>query len=426
MTAAFAALLYRYTGQEDLLIAVGQSPRTAVHRADLAGEPATLELLRRTQASSQETLPYRDVPFDAVVRELRPERIPGCPPLVQVALAIGPAATSVPDPAPAPSPGPTFDLSVEVEERADGLSGRFVYDRGLFEPATIRQLARHWQLLLEGMVAQPERPVSQLELLAEPERRQLLEQWSAGGAVPDGPAVEELIETQARTRPDAVAVVCEGVLLTYRELLGQASQLAQYLRGRGVGPGVAVGVCLDRSAEQVVALLAILRAGGVYVPLDPATPAERIRYVVQDTGMPLLLTQAWHLERVGGNGTQGGVPGCRRGRHGPVRRAAGRGTRRHRTRRRANRRATSSTPRARPGSPRGSWSSRRRCRPHCRAMIEVYGLVRRTGSCSSASTASTPRWSRSCPRWPPGSVPVMRGDELWSPRATRARSDASS
>lgn len=93
LTAAFAALLYRYTGQEDLLIAVGQSPRTVVHRADLA-EPATLELLRRTRASSQETLPYRDVSFDAVVQELRPERIPGCPPLVQVALAIGPAATS--------------------------------------------------------------------------------------------------------------------------------------------------------------------------------------------------------------------------------------------------------------------------------------------------------------------------------------------
>ncbi len=415
LTAAFAALLYRYTGQEDLLIAVGQSPRTVVHRADLAGEPTTLELLRRTRASSQETLPHRDVPFDAVVRELRPERIPGCPPLVQVALAIVPAATSAPDPAPAPSPGPTFDLSVEVEERADGLSGRFVYDRGLFEPATIRQLARHWPLLLEGMVAQPERPVGQLELLAEPERRQLLEQWSAGGAVPDGPTVEELIETRARTRPDAVAVVCEGVLLTYQELLGQASQLAQYLRGCGIGPGVAVGVCLDRSAEQVVALLAILRVGGVYVPLDPATPAERIRYVVQDTGMPLLLTQAWQLERVGGNGTQVVCldadqatmvqAGEQQAAHQEVAHQA------------AGQQAayiiyTSGST----GQPKGVVVEQAALSAHCRAMIEVYGLGPQDRVLQFSQYSFDASLEQILPALAAGARLVMRGDELWSPR----------
>ncbi|HEY1673620.1 MAG TPA: amino acid adenylation domain-containing protein [Streptosporangiaceae bacterium] len=411
LTAAFAALLSRYTGQEDLLIAVGQFPRTVVHRADLAGEPTTLELLRRTRASTQETLPHRDVPFDAVVRELRPERIPGCPPLVQVALAIGPAATSAPDPAPAPSPGPTFDLSVEVEERTDGLSGRFVYDRGLFEPATIRQLAGHWQLLLEGMVAQPERPVSQLELLAEPERRQLLEQWSAGGAVPDGPAVEELIEAQARTRPDAVAMVCEGVLLTYRELLGQASQLAQYLRGRGVGPGVAVGVCLDRSAEQVVALLAILRAGGVYVPLDPATPAERIRYVVQDTGMPLLLTQAWHLERVGGNGTQ--VVCLDADEAAMVQ--AGEQQQPEQVSRDGQAAyiiyTSGST-----GQPKGVVVERAALSAHCRAMIEVYGLGWPDRVLQFSQYSFDASLEQILPTLAAGARLVMRGDELWSPR----------
>ncbi len=425
LTAALAILLYRYTGQDDLLIAVGQFPSTVVHRADLAGEPTTRELLRRTQASRQETLPHRDVPFDAVVQELRPERIPGCPPLVQVALTIAPAGTPAPPPAPVLSPAPTFDLSIEVEERADGLSGRFVYDRGLFEPGTVRQLAQHWQLLLEGMVAQPERPVGQLELLAEPERQQLLEQWSAGGAVPDGPAVEELIEAQARTRPDAVAVVCEGVLLTYRELLGQASQLAQYLRGRGVGPGVAVGVCLDRSAEQVVALLAILRAGGVYVPLDPATPAERIRYVVQDTGMPLLLTQAWHLERVGGTGTQvvcldadeaamvqAGDQQAAQQEAGPQEAGQQQPEQVSRDGQPAYIIYTSGST----GQPKGVVVDQAALSAHCRAMIEVYGLDPQDRVLQFSQYSFDASLEQILPALAAGARLVMRGDELWSPR----------
>jgi amino acid adenylation domain-containing protein len=335
LTAAYATLMSRYTGQEDLLIGsvserepgpqdrpmVGCFLNTVVHRADLAGDPTVADLLRRTQTATGDMLPHAGVPFDAVVKELRPERIPGCPPLVQVGLAIAPAAstetiTPVAPSSPAPgadwtltrvgldAPAPKFDLLMEVAERPGGLAGRFVYHRGLFEPETVRRMAGHWRMVLEGMVAEPGEPVSQLDLLTGPEREQLLRQWGVGGTQPAGPDVAELIGSQARTRPDATAVVCEDEQLSYAELDRRASQLAGYLRRQGVERGTPVGVCLERSAEQVVALLAIFRAGGVYVPLDPAAPAERIRYVVRDTGMPLMLTQAPLREIVDDSGTQ--------------------------------------------------------------------------------------------------------------------------
>jgi amino acid adenylation domain-containing protein len=335
LTAAFATLLSRYTGQEDLLIGtvaergpeppdqpmVGCFVNTVVHRADLAGDPTVAELLRRTQTATQDMAPHADVPFDAVVKELRPERIPGCPPLVQVGLAITPAASTEPgNPAGLVSlapgadwtltrvgldaPAPKFDLLVEVAERAEGLAGRFVYQRGLFEPETVRRMSGHWRMVLEGMVAKPGEPVSQLDLLTSPEREQLLRQWGVGGTQPAGPDVAELIAAQARTRPDAVAVVCEDEQLSYAELDGRARRLARYLRHHGVERGTPVGVCLERSVEQVIALLAIFRAGGAYVPVDPAAPAERIGYVVRDTGMPLLLTQAPLRETVDETGTQ--------------------------------------------------------------------------------------------------------------------------
>ena len=425
LTAALATLLYRYTGQEDLLIGtipergpgplaqpmMGCFPNTVVHRADLAGEPAVRELLRRTQTASQDILPHQNVPFDAVVKELKPEHTPGRPPLVQVALAVAPAvATAPPYPSVSSSaweltpvgldaPAPKFDLLVEVEERAESLAGRFVFHRGLFEPETIRRMAGHWQLVLEQMVAGPERPVTELQLLTKPERAQLLEQWSAGGAVPAGPDVAELIDAQAQKDPGAVAVVCGSEQLSYGDLDARAGQLARYLQEHGVGAGVAVGVCLERSPEQVIALLAIFRAGGVYVPLDPAAPPERVRYVVRDTGMPLVLTQARLRERVDGTGTQvvclAEAPAPKRRRHSSRPRSS-----RHWSAGRTSRR-TSSTPRVRPVSPRASWSSAGRCRPTA-GRSSSYGVwARRIGSRSSASTASTPRWSRSCPRWPP-------------------------
>jgi amino acid adenylation domain-containing protein len=252
--------------------------------------------------------------------------------------------------------------------------------------------------------------VSELELLAEPEREQLLEQWSAGGAVPAGAAVEELIEAQARVRPDAVAVACEGQQLSYRQLHQRASQLARYLQGRGAGSGVAVGVCLERSSEQVIALLAILLAGGVYVPLDPATPTERIRYVAQDTGMPLLLTQPGLRDRLDGTGTQvvclagGEVAAAQPGREQPA--PPGRD----------NQPAYIIYTSGSTGQPKGVVVERGALSAHCRTMIEVYGLGPQDRVLQFSQYSFDQSLEQILPALAAGARLVMRGNEIWSPR----------
>jgi amino acid adenylation domain-containing protein len=428
LTAALAALLYRYTGQEDLLIGkvsedapqrpgrpvMGCFLNTVVHRADLTGDPTVRELLRRTDAASREVRPHQDMPFDAVVRELRPERTLGRPPLVQVALAVTAPAPAAGAPweltrVPLEAPAPKLDLLVEAEVRADGLSGRFVYQRGLFEPETIRRMTRHWRLVLEGMVAAPDRSVSDLELLTEPERAQL-RQWGTGGPVPAGPDVGELIEAQAGQHPDALAVVCEGEQLSYRELHTRASQLARYLRGHGVGPGVAVGVCLERSAGQVVALLAILRAGGVYVPVDPQTPAERVRYVVRDTGMPLLLTQRHLQKRLAGSGTRvlgvdGGAAFIPQPRQQQVVGADW-----------ASQPAYIIYTSGSTGQPKGVVVERGALSAHCRAMIDVYGLTPQDRVLQFSQYSFDASLEQILPALAAGARLVVRGEELWSPR----------
>ena len=306
LTAAFETLLYRYTGQEDLLLGLteprprpwpphqttGLFTRTLVVRADLTGEPSVRELLSRTRAASQAVRGHHDVPLDAIIQEVQPERSAARHPVFQVLLAFEPeppagwrleSADTCP-------PTSKLDLCVEVDERAGGLTGRFIYRSDLFEPETISRMIGHWRMLLEGMTAQPWLPVRHLPMLTEPETEQLRD-WSGGGKLDPGPDIVELIGEQARLRPDEVAVVCGHEQLSYRQLDSRASRLARYLRARGVAAEVPVGVCLERSPDQVIALIAILRSGGAYVPLDPEAPAGRIQHVVRDTAMPLLLTQ---------------------------------------------------------------------------------------------------------------------------------------
>jgi aspartate racemase len=428
LTAAFSALLSRYTGQDELLIGtVSEQPpgppfrpmmgcfrNTVVHRADLAGRPSAAELLRRTQAAGQEGLPHQDVPFDAVVAELQPDCGPAGPPLVQAALAVSTVppssrvawtATRVDLDAQA-SP---FDLLVEVEERAGGLAGRFVYHAGLFEPDTVRRMAGHWRMMLEGMVAEPGRPVSQLELLSEPER-QLLGQWSEGGTVPPGADIAELIEAQARAHPDAVAVVCGDVRLSYAELHDRASRLARYLRWRGVGPDVAVGVCLERSEQLVIALLAIVRAGGVYVPLDPAAPAERIRYVARDTGMPLLLSQNRLRSRLARTGPK--VVALDTGETGADQPRLEQVVGADWDRQPAYIIYTSGST----GQPKGVVVGRGALSAHCRAMAEVYGLGPQDRVLQFSQYSFDASLEQILPTLAAGARLVLRGEELWSPR----------
>ena len=179
-----------------------------------------------------------------------------------------------------------------MSERSGGLRASFNYDTDLFDEGTIRRMAGHYQRLLEGIVADPGQPISQLPLLTEDERHQMLVEWNdTARGYPADRCVHQLFEEQVGRTPEAVAVVFENQQLTYRELNARSNQLAHYLRDLGVGPEMLVGICLERSLEMVVGLLGILKAGGAYVPLDPEYPAERLAFLLRDSAAPVLLTQ---------------------------------------------------------------------------------------------------------------------------------------
>jgi len=185
-----------------------------------------------------------------------------------------------------------FDLSLLVEEGAEGLKGTLKYNTDMFDAATSKRMLGHFQTLLESIVASPELRLSDLPLLTEAERRQLLVEWNDTQAdYPRDLCIHQLFEAQVEQTPDAIAVAFEYQQLTYRELNAQANQLAHYLLKLGVGPEVLVGICVERSLEMVVGLLGILKAGGAYVPLDASYPKERLAFVLEDAQMPVLLTQ---------------------------------------------------------------------------------------------------------------------------------------
>ena len=167
------------------------------------------------------------------------------------------------------------------------------YDGGRFSPAFIERMGRHLTNLLEAIAGDPSRPLSEIEVLSEPERRHLVVELNAGESVGVDRCVHELFEAQASATPDAVALVASDGELTYAELNRRANRLAHHLIGRGVGAKVPVGICLERAADLVVGLLAVLKAGGAYLPLDPDYPAERLKLMVEDTGAPVVVTSSW-------------------------------------------------------------------------------------------------------------------------------------
>jgi amino acid adenylation domain-containing protein len=318
LLAAFQALLYRYTGQDDLLVGspiagrvrpeseqlIGFLVNTIVMRADLSGDPTFREFLGRVRDVAIEAYGHQDVPFEMLVQALAPEREPNRSPLVQVVMTLEPplptlaAGWSLED-AHVANGASKFDLTLEIEDRADSLICHWEYSTDLFEESTIARMAGHWHMLLEGIVADPGQRLSQLPLLTEAERQQLLVDWNTTQRdYPRERCLHQLIEAQVERAPEAIAVVYEGHSLTYRELNARANQLAHYLQSLGVGPDVPVGLCVERSLELVVSLLAILKAGGAYVPLDPSYPQERLAYMLEDAEAPLLVTQTPLLGRV--------------------------------------------------------------------------------------------------------------------------------
>ncbi|NND71100.1 MAG: amino acid adenylation domain-containing protein, partial [Rhodothermales bacterium] len=185
-----------------------------------------------------------------------------------------------------------FDLTLNVVEQKEGLSAQLSYNTDLFEASTIERMAVHFEGLLAGIVAEPGCRVSHLPLLSERERQQLLVQWNDTGAdFPQDRCLHELFEAQVARTPDAIALELDAQQLSYRELNERANQLAHHLIGSTVEPGQMVGICLERSFEMIVSILAVLKAGGVYIPLDPYLPAARLEFMVNDSGCALLLTQ---------------------------------------------------------------------------------------------------------------------------------------
>jgi non-ribosomal peptide synthetase component F len=246
---------------------------------------------------------HQDLPFEKLVAELQPERDLSRQALFQVMFILQnmpmsslrlPGLTWKPTPLAATTS--KFDLTVEFFESDSGLEGSVEYATDLFDLGTIERFAGNFKTLLEAVVLEADRPISELPLLSEAERRQLLEEWN--GTARDYPKeklIHELFEEQVERTPEAVAVVHEDAWLSYGELNRRANQLAHHLRELGVGPDERVAICLERSLEMVVGLLGVLKAGGAYVPLDPAYPVERLRYMLEDSAPVALLTQS-HLQ----------------------------------------------------------------------------------------------------------------------------------
>ncbi|MDQ6819898.1 MAG: amino acid adenylation domain-containing protein [Actinomycetota bacterium] len=320
LLAVFAALLARYSRQDDVVVAtpvagrdrvelepmIGLFVNTLALRVQLDDDPTFLQLLERVRETSLEALSNQDVPFDQLVQELRPQRSRSHPPIAQVMFVMQggvqpPLALDGLEHERIQSDRGTakFDLAMFAGEAPDGLRIAIEYCTDLFEAGTIERMLDHYHLLLDAALADPDCPVSRLPMLSEAERELILRQWAAGEPRPE-PArpVHELVSDQARLTPDAAAVTFGDRELTYRELETRAQALAARLLELGVKRDVVVGIAAERSIEMAVAVLAVLKAGGAYGPIDPAYPADRVAFMLADSDAPVLLTQKDLLERL--------------------------------------------------------------------------------------------------------------------------------
>ncbi|GJD16860.1 hypothetical protein RIVM261_018160 [Rivularia sp. IAM M-261] len=313
LLAGFQILLWRYTGQNDIIVGspianrnraeieglIGFFVNTLVLRTNLAGNPSFEELLQRVREVALGAYAHQDLPFELLVEQLQPQRDLSHTPLFQVMFVLQNTPVSALElpgltltPLESDSGTAQFDLTLSMTETESGLVGSFEYNSDLFEQSSIQRMAGHLQTLFSGIVANPQQRLSDLPLLTEFEQHQVLWQWNDTEVeYSQLQCIHELFEAQVEKTPDAIAIVFESQQLTYRELNQRANQLAHYLQQLGVKPEVLVGICVERSLNMVIGLLAILKAGGAYVPLDPSYPTERIAFILEETQAPVLLTQ---------------------------------------------------------------------------------------------------------------------------------------
>ncbi len=324
LLAAFDALIARHGGREDLVVGTPVANRERIEtegligcfvnslplRVSLAGRPHAGELVARVRQASLDAFAHQDLPFEKLVESLSPERDLTAPPVFQLMLVVQNAGDPH-DPhggdgglrlelCAIDTATAKFDLLVEAVEAADGLRLGFEFSRDLFDAVTVKRFAAHFVTLAAALGGEPPLPIGELPLLTAGERQQLREWNDTAAAPPRHLCLHQLIEQQARRTPAAVAVVDgEGGSLTYAALDAAANRLARRLRHLGAGAETVVAVCAERSVALVVGLLAILKAGAAYLPLDPDYPAERLRFMRQDAGAPLLLTERRVAARLG-------------------------------------------------------------------------------------------------------------------------------
>jgi amino acid adenylation domain-containing protein len=330
LLAAFKILLYRYTQQEDIAVGsaianrnrseieplIGFFVNSLVLRTDLSGNPTFRELLSRVKEVALGAYAHQDLPFEKLVEELHPERNLNQNPLFQVVFALQNApmsALELPNLILSPLEFDTattrFDLEFHLWERepnnqlwvdsSKGISGFVIYRTDLFDEATITRMLGHFQILLEGIVANPEERIANLPLLSQLEQHQLLIEWNNTQVdYPQDRCIHQLFESIAEQTPDAIALVFGDKQLSYKELNLRSNQLAHYLKTLGVQAEVLVGLCVERSFDMIIGMLGILKAGGAYVPLDPTYPYERLNFLFEDAQVPILLTHERWIEQL--------------------------------------------------------------------------------------------------------------------------------
>jgi len=326
LMAAYNTLLYRYSGQEDILVGtpiagrqrlelenlIGLFVNTLVIRTDLSGEPTFKSLLGHVRAVALQAYSHQDIPFEKLVEELNPQRNLSVTPLFQVLFQL----QNAPMP-PARISGLTIspiqidtgfsqvDLSLTMWEEEGIMNGTFEYNTDLFEPPTIKRMKDHFQALLTGIIADVNRDISLLPMMSEEEKHQLLVQWNNTTAdYPQHLCISQLLASCAGKHPHEEAVIFDEQRLTYDQLNRQANQLAHLLQKMKVGPETLVGICMENSLQLIIGIIGILKAGGAYIPMDPGYPDERLMTVLNDSQPPVLITQTSYSNRFYGyNGT---------------------------------------------------------------------------------------------------------------------------
>jgi amino acid adenylation domain-containing protein len=314
LMAAFKSLIYRYTGQHDLLIStpigtrlrpetenlVGYLLNLLIVRTDLSGNPTFRELLKREQEACVGAFAHQEVPFGKLVQELKPKQDPSRNPIAQVAFLyldfpeatamqfLGLTASHID----IDNGASRFDITLAMTETSDGFTLSIEYIRDIFEHGRMERMAKHLKVLLAGIVANPDAHLSDLPVLTPEEQQQLLQRWNdTTRQFPSALLVHRLFERQAALRPHAPALLFEDQTLTFDQINSRANQLARQLLRCGLEPEMRVGVMLPRTPGVLVALLAIFKAGGCYLPLDPEYPAGRLVFMLDDAGASLLITE---------------------------------------------------------------------------------------------------------------------------------------